>query len=242
MKICVAQTRSVKGDIQQNIVNHKKMITLAVSAGAGIIVFPELSLTGYEPQLAKEIAVTDDDMRLNDFQKISDESRIIIGVGMPIKKENGICISMIIFQPGKPRHVYSKKYLHPDEEEFFVSGQNFASLNLNEINLAFAICYEISVPEHSENAFNHAAQIYIASAAKSESGVEQAAKTLSAIARNYSMTVLFSNSIGYCDNFESAGRSSIWNDKGLLMAALDGSHQGLLIIDSSTHEVTHFDL
>jgi predicted amidohydrolase len=49
MKICAAQTRPVRGDIQTNIDNHKKLIDLAVSNGADIIIFPELSLTGYEP-------------------------------------------------------------------------------------------------------------------------------------------------------------------------------------------------
>jgi predicted amidohydrolase len=47
MKICVAQTRPIKGNIQSNIVNHKKLIDLAVSNGAVIVIFPELSLTGY---------------------------------------------------------------------------------------------------------------------------------------------------------------------------------------------------
>jgi len=59
MKICVAQTRPVKGDIQSNIENHKKFIDLAVSGGADTIIFPELSLTGYEPELAKELATND---------------------------------------------------------------------------------------------------------------------------------------------------------------------------------------
>ncbi|HXL55019.1 MAG TPA: hypothetical protein VN958_02100, partial [Chitinophagaceae bacterium] len=40
MKICAAQTRPVKGDIQSNIDNHKKLIGLAVSKGAETIIFP----------------------------------------------------------------------------------------------------------------------------------------------------------------------------------------------------------
>ena len=82
MKICVAQTRPIKGDIQSNIHNHKKLIDLAVSSGAEIVIFPELSLTGYEPTLAKELAINEDDSRLDDFQKISDTQQITIGVQM----------------------------------------------------------------------------------------------------------------------------------------------------------------
>ena len=46
MKICVAQTKPVKGDVQKNIENHKKLINLAIADEANMIIFPELSITG----------------------------------------------------------------------------------------------------------------------------------------------------------------------------------------------------
>jgi predicted amidohydrolase len=54
MKIAVAQTRPIKGDISTNIKTHKKLIDLAISYKVDTIFFPELSITGYEPELAKE--------------------------------------------------------------------------------------------------------------------------------------------------------------------------------------------
>jgi hypothetical protein len=57
MKIAVAQTRAVIGDIGANVASHLELIELAVACGgAQFIAFPELSLTGYEPRLAKELA------------------------------------------------------------------------------------------------------------------------------------------------------------------------------------------
>jgi predicted amidohydrolase len=237
MKISVAQTRPVKADIQTNIDNHKKIIDLAVSNGADIIIFPELSLTGYEPKLSKELATNQDDSRFDVFQNISDTRQITIGVGAPIKNNGGICISMILFQPHKARQLYSKKYLHPDEEEFFISGQSSVDLTINNSNIALAICYEISVPEHSENAFKNGAEIYLASVAKTVKGVEKAIKTLSDIANKYSMTVLMSNSVGLCDDGECAGKTSIWNNKGLLAGQLNDTNEGILIIDTDTQEL-----
>lgn len=87
MKICASQTRPVKGDIESNIINHKKVINVAVSCKADIIIFPELSLTGYEPELSKELAIDEDDRRLEVFQTISDTKQIIIGVGIPTKNK-----------------------------------------------------------------------------------------------------------------------------------------------------------
>lgn len=237
MKICAAQTRPVKGNIQQNIENHKKLINLAVVNGADIIIFPELSITGYEPELAQELATHVEDPRFDDFQEISDAQQLTIGVGMPIKNETGISIGMILFQPNQARQLYAKKYLHADEEPFFISGQSTVSLIGDKKNVALAICYELSVPEHSENAHKSGAEIYIASVAKTADGVEKAAKTLTEIAKNYSMTVFMSNCVGYCDNFESVGESAIWNNQGILVEQLNGIKEGVLIFDTDTQEV-----
>ena len=237
MKICVAQTRAVKGDVRSNIDNHKRLIDLAVSNGAGVVIFPELSLTGYEPKLAKELATDQDDSRLDAFQKIADTEQITIGVGVPTKNGVGVCISMVLFQPHKARRTYSKKYLHPDEEEYFVSGQSFTGLKVNGANAALAICYEISVPEHAEDAFKSGAEIYIASVAKFVNGIDRAINRLSDIAHRYSMTVLMSNCVGEADGFECAGKTSIWNDKGLLVGQLNDQDEGLLIIDTATQEL-----
>jgi len=237
MKICAAQTRPIKGDIQSNIDNHKKLIDLAGSNGADTVIFPELSLTGYEPKLSKELATNQDDCRFDDFKKISDTKQITIGVGVPTKNNARICISMVLFQPHQARQTYSKKYLHPDEEEFFISGQSSIGLIGNKTNIALAICYELSVPEHAENAFKSGAEIYIASVAKSVNGVDKATQRLSEIANKYSMTVLFSNCVGHCDNFESGGKTSIWNNKGLLLGQLNDTNEGIIIIDTDTQEL-----
>jgi predicted amidohydrolase len=232
MKICAVQSKPVKGDIETNIINHKKLIDLAVADKADIIIFPELSVTGYEPTLAKELATHISDSRLDDFQNCSDAKRITIGVGMPIKNNGGISISMVLFQPHKARTVYSKKYLHADEEPYFISGQS--SVGLANNNIALAICYELSVPAHSEVAFKEGAEIYIASVAKSVAGVEKAGESLSYIAHKYSMTVLMSNSIGHCDNFDCGGKTSAWNNKGVLLGQLNDQNEGILILDTNT--------
>lgn len=237
MKICAVQTRPIKGDIQSNIDNHKKLIDLAVSNGADAVIFPELSLTGYEPELSKELATSQDDSRFDDFQKISNTKQITIGVGVPTKNNTGICISMILFQPHKARQTYSKKYLHPDEEEFFISGQSFTGLKINKTNIALAICYELSVSEHSEKAFKSGAKIYIASVAKFVNGVDKAIKRLADIANKYSMTVLMSNCVGQSDGQECAGKTSIWNNKGLLVGQLNDTDEGIIIFDIDTQEL-----
>jgi predicted amidohydrolase len=235
MKICLAQIKAVAGDVDSNIDHHKKFADVAVFYGAGVIIFPELSLTGYEPALAKGLATGKDDERFNKLQQVSDSKKIIIGAGMPIKTAPGISIGMIIFQPYQARQAYFKQYIHPDEEPYFVKGKHQPVLS--ESKIAMAICYEISVPLHAEQAYKHKAETYIASVAKTAAGVEKAIETLSETAKRYSMTVLMSNCVGINDGVECAGRSSVWDNKGILLEQLNDKDEGLIIFDSKTQKI-----
>lgn len=237
MKISVAQTKPLRGSIEINIDRHKTLIGLAISDEADIIIFPELSLTGYEPRWAKGLATDQNDSRFADFQKISNTSRITIGVGVPTKNDAGVCISLILFQPHRARQTYSKKYLHPDEEEFFVSGGNFATFRIGEVEIAPAICYELSVPEHVEAAFEGGAGIYIASVAKFVDGVDRALERLSEIARTYSMTVLMSNCVDRSDGHDCAGKTSAWNNQGRLLGQLNDKDEGILVFDTDAQRL-----
>jgi predicted amidohydrolase len=178
MKICIAQIRPVKGETNKNIEIHKKFIDLAISKEADMIFFPELSLTGYEPKLTKNLATTQNDKRFDDFQDISDSHNITIGVGMPTKSDSDILISMIIFQPHESRRTYSKQILHSDEFPYFVNGQQQIILTTKNKKIAPAICYESLQPEHSERAFNSGAEIYIASVCRDQNRSRSETKSI----------------------------------------------------------------
>jgi len=109
---------------------------------ANAIFFPELSLTSYEPELAKKLATNQEDPRLDEFQTISNASNITIGLGIPTKGNSGIHISMILFQPGLPRQTYSKQQLHTDELPYFIKGENQTIIMVDNKKIAPAICHE----------------------------------------------------------------------------------------------------
>ncbi|GAB3325785.1 carbon-nitrogen hydrolase family protein [Larkinella ripae] len=237
MKLGVAQTRPVKGDILRNIETHKKLIGRAVLQGADVLIFPELSITGYEPSLARNLATQPDDRRFDEFQTISDTDQITIGIGVPTPGETGTCITMVLFQPTQPRQTYSKQYLHADEEPYFVSGTGTVRALGPDGTIALAICYELSVPEHSAQAFRRGASVYLTSVAKTAGGVDKASQSLSDIARQYAMTVLMANSVGPSDDFVSAGKSAIWNTAGELVGQLNETDEGILLIDTHTQKI-----
>jgi hypothetical protein len=69
MKIAVAMTRAVTGDISANVAGHLELASLAVAHGTQFLAFPELSLTGYEPTLAKALALDLEDPRLPPWRR-----------------------------------------------------------------------------------------------------------------------------------------------------------------------------
>ena len=238
MKIVLAQIQAAKGDIDKNIERHCRFINTAVTNGADAIFFPELSVTGYEPELAKKLATTAKDGRLAIFQSLSNENNIVIAVGLPIISNEGINISAVIFQPNLAQQVYSKQYLHDDELPYFIPGNEQLYINIGANKIALAICYESLLPQHVEAVSKHEINMYLALVAKSANGVVKAYRHYPDMAKKYAIPVLMANCVGYCDNFQSAGSSAVWNKVGNLVNRLDENSQGLLIFDTETEQTT----
>ena len=234
MKIGLAQTTSLKGNVPKNIQDHLRIIKRAIKLQADLIVFPELSITSYEPELAKDLVTDVNSSLFNPFQVLSDAHEITIGIGMPTPAFDGIHISMLIFQPKKDRLVYSKQILHSDELPFFVCGTKQTILNIKGNKIALGICYETMQREHFEHAKQLGADIYIASAAKAKGGMETANSYYPKMAKEWDTPILLSNAIGFCDNFISVGQSAIWNQNGELLEQLDDQNEGLLIYDTES--------
>lgn len=233
MKFSVAQIYTYRGDLAQNLEHHFEFIELAASAGADVVVFPELSLTGYEPSLASRLAMSSHDKRIEPIQERSDTTEITIAVGLPLIVQDGICISLVFFQPGQERVVYHKKYLHKDELPFFVANDHPATMRIGNVTVAPSICYELSVPEHAERAYELGAEIYLSSVSKSAQGVASAHERLAAISKTYSMPVMLCNNVGPSDDFVGAGRSAVWDRNGTKVAELESSVEGLVVFDLS---------
>lgn len=236
MKIGLAQIKPAKGDIRSNLEKHLSFAHLAKSMNVNFLAFPELSLTGYEPTLAQDLAMDFEDPQLLPIQKFSDAENITIAIGCPVIADSRIKIGMIIFQPGASRMLYCKQQLHPDEFPFFSSGEEQLILPFGKDAIAPAICFESLQPNHAASAHQLGSSVYLASVAKSQTGIEKAKAHYPEMAKKYNMNICLVNAIGPCDDFECAGQSAVWNKNGALLAKLDQS-VGLLIFDTQSNEV-----
>ena len=153
-KVAVAQTDAKVGDIDGNIRHHLEMIERARTAGAQVVVFPELSLTGYTLRdLAWEIALDPfRDPRLDAMRKAS--KSISIAFGMVESAENhGIYNSAVFLEDGGIRHIHRKIYPPTygmfEEGRYFSRGNHVAAFTSKHGRFGILVCedlWHVSLP------------------------------------------------------------------------------------------------
>jgi len=96
--IASAQTCSIAGDLAANIQRHLALMVAAAEHGVQLLVFAELSLTGYEPALAQELAIAPDDTVLAPLRELARELQMTVVVGMPIRlaSSSGVLIGALV--------------------------------------------------------------------------------------------------------------------------------------------------
>ncbi len=233
MKLCAVQLASLKGDLPGNLERHLACIEQAAALGAELVVFPELSLTGYHPALARQAALPVTSARLDPLQAACDRLGITVAVGLPLPSPDGIRIGMPILGPKAPRQAYAKRRLHDDELPYFSPGVHALLLQLGEHRVAPAICYESMFMAHAAAAREHGADLYLVSVAKTAKGIREGYAHYPEVARELGMPVLLANCVGPADTFIGAGGSAAWDSQGRLLASLDDHSEGLIVLDTA---------
>ena len=237
MKIGLAQTRPIKGDVSKNLEQHLLFIKLGIQNGLDAIFFSELSMTGYEPALAKGLIISKDDRKFDEIQNLANKYEVIIGYGVPISTGKEASIAMVIHQAEKKPSAYIKEYLHEDEFPFFVGGKNEFQTVGNNPKIGLAICYELTVAQHRQKSIESGAGIYLASVAKTVSGAERSGSILSNMAKENSIITMMVNAIGSSDNFVCGGLSAAWDQQGVLIGQLE-EEEAILMIDTTTQRAS----
>lgn len=233
MILAAAQTKPKRGDISSNLLDHYQLIELAAKNGANLIAFPELSITGYERENAASLVFAKDDSRIDHLKELAVKHNIIIIAGAPIQVENEMFIGEFVISPDNSVSIYTKQFLHEGEDEFFQSSFDYnPMITIENQNISFAICADIDNPKHPENAKKSETDIYIASIFFSPNGIPNAYRDLQSYAEKHQMNVLMSNFSGESWGYPSGGQSAFWNKKGELIAQMNDSDSGLLLIEN----------
>ena len=231
LTIAAAQSISIAGDLPANILRHQRFIQAAAEQGVQLLVFPELSLTGYEPDLAADLAIAPDAAVLQPLRELAREMAVTAVVGMPIRlnPEGPVLIGALVLAADGSLAVYSKQHLHPGEDRAFAAGNGGAPLTLDDTRVALAVCADFCHASHPAAAAADGAQVYAAGVLISPAGYGVDSALLQGYAATHSMLVLMANHGGATGGWESAGRSAVWTADGALLAAAPGVGDGLLI-------------
>ncbi len=147
MKLALAQISPHFGDWQANLNKHEKYIELAVKNKADLIIFPEMSLTGYAlKDLVSDLAVTLQDKKLHHVAKYSKDIDIVAGFAELMPGE-GYAISSAYFHKGFLLHVHRKVYLPIngmfDDLKDFRRGKTIQAFHVKKWTMGMLICRDI---------------------------------------------------------------------------------------------------
>ncbi|CAM4306289.1 nitrilase-related carbon-nitrogen hydrolase [Paenibacillus tarimensis] len=102
LRVAVAQTVSLSGDIGANVERSIPMIEYAIQRKADIIVFPEKFLTGYVPEIIisdpERYAVVPNDPRLEPIRSVCKQHKICAIIGTPTQLDGSLYISSIVIE------------------------------------------------------------------------------------------------------------------------------------------------
>lgn len=231
LTLAAAQTLSIAGDVAANIVRHLAVMQAAAEHGVQVLVFPELSLTGYEPSLAAALAIAPEHHVLAPLRELARELSLTVVVGMPIRlaPETGVLIGALVLGAGGSLVLYTKQHLHPGEDVAFIAGQGGAMLEQGMERIALAVCADFSHASHARQAAGKGATVYASSVVISESGYAADSALLQGYAAEHGLLVLMANHGGPSGGYVCAGRSAIWAADGQLLAIAPAVGEALVI-------------
>ncbi len=122
--IAAAQSCAHPADLPRNLDDHLRLMRIAQARGVRLLVFPELSLTGYEPSAAAALAQPADTPLLQPLRQLAEQARMTTVVGLPLRspKHAKPLIAALILGADGSLGVYAKQHLHAGEERHFSAG------------------------------------------------------------------------------------------------------------------------
>ena len=240
--LACAQSTPEPGDVGANTTQHLALASLAHSRGARTVLFPELSLTGYELDEAPALAFTVDDARLAPLCAFAASTDMTLIVGAPARRSSGLHIAAFIVGPRGDVDVYAKHHLGafppavaaggpvpPPEASVFAPGLENPAVKCGRGTAGLAICSDIGRPAHAQRAADRGADTYLASAFLIPDDYAGDASRLRGYAVRHRMAVALANYGGPTGGLPSAGRSTIWSPSGAPLVELSESGAGVAV-------------
>ena len=239
--VALAQINPVCGDLAHNVALHVEQTKRALDAGADLVVFPELSLSGY---VLKDQTL--DVMRTPDcaeFAPLRELSRhISICAGFAEEGSDGIPYNSAFYmEDGEVRHVHRKMYLPThgmfEELKFFGRGRELSVFETRLGRLGMVICRDLFHPLEVSTMAALGVQLLLAPSAMPARGFEgdtlaieqTVALALGSASTFLGMFVAYANRVGFDDGLGFCGGSALSDPVGGITAAGPRFDEGLVV-------------
>jgi NAD+ synthase (glutamine-hydrolysing) len=244
LRIALAQVNCTVGDLCGNAEKISEHIRRARNAGARLVVFPEMAVSGYPPE---DLLLKPSFARscLKSIQKIATEcSGIIAVIGFPEAHDDLYNSAAVIADReivGVSRKHYLPNYGVFDEDRYFQAGQEIVVFSENGWTFGVSICEDIWYPEGPPAAqalYGDAHLLVNISASPYHVGKRQSRESMLATRANDNVAaVAFCNSVGGQDELIFDGSSAVFDSRGAVLARGCQFREELVLADISIDDV-----
>lgn len=215
LAIAMAQPPCVSYNVAVNAMTHEETVR---SAGARVVAFPELSLTGYE--LDAPLITVRDPRLVPIIEACADVGSLAL-VGAPVRSEAGRShIATLAIDGTGITVAYHKMWLGAAESRRFTPGDTPAVLDVDGWRLGLAICRDAGIPQHAADTTALGIDIYVAATCKSAEEAAVQAERAHRVAVSHDVSVAVASFAGSTGGgfTNTAGRSSIRTSAGVVIA------------------------
>src|SRR3989440_82582 len=224
MRLALAQMNSVVGDLEGNRDRILARLDEAKEAGAELVLFPELAVTGYPPEdlLLRPTFVRAAERTLNEIARAT--RGIVALVGVPLL-ERDLFNACAVCAGGDVKATYRKRFLPNygvfDEDRYFAPGDDLLLLEHGRTLVGPTICEDIwqPGPPATDLALAGAELIANLSASPFHVGKDHEREEMLVIrARDNACFLAFCNAVGGQDELVFDGHSLVLDDEGTVLA------------------------
>ncbi|MEO0483855.1 MAG: NAD+ synthase [Planctomycetota bacterium] len=255
MRLALVQLNPTVGDLDGNAARLRERLAEAQDGGAELVVFPELSLTGYPPRdlLLEQGFVAACVERAETIASVSTHATVIFGTPMPTD-HGGITNSLLACRDGRVIARYNKRLLPTydvfDEDRYFTAGDEAVVIDVptshGAVRTGLAVCEDLWKGEDAGFAwrYRHAADpVEALVAAGAELIVSPSASPfvlgkglkhhaiLRAHASERGVTVAGVNQVGGNDDLVFDGHAAVYDAGGRLVGAGPGFTEYVVPVD-----------
>lgn len=213
----------VPADVRGNADRAAELAVRAREEGAGLVVFPELTLTGYEmAALAAdpELWTAPDDPRLDPVRAAGVATAV--NVALPTGSGRPAIATLVHDADGAHVTTYEKQHLFRHEQDVFRPGDRDGRFDLGGIRFSLGICYDNHFPELSARGASDGCRVHLASSLYGTGdGLRERATVHPGIAKEHGLYVVLANHVGPAGPWTGCGGAAVWGPGGVLLAEAD---------------------